>query len=214
MINTHNGIREKDIKPINIDNYPAIKKHLDKFYPQLEKRADKGITPYNLRNCAYMDDFLRPKIVYPDIMRMPSQNTLLTEYPYFYLDINGFFVEATNFILSGNDLDLLCAYLASDLGFFLFAKFYTGPQFDDTGFRYKKDYLQNLLVPSFSIFDVSELRKLYEFVAQRNDNQDQLSQHRSRIDKIFMDGIGLTPEEALYVKSFKENLIKEKNRKR
>jgi methylase of polypeptide subunit release factors len=57
LINTHNGIKEKGIKPINIEDYPAIKKHLDKYYPKLEKRADKGDTPYNLRHCAYMEDF-------------------------------------------------------------------------------------------------------------------------------------------------------------
>ena len=43
LINTHNGIKEKGIKPINIEHYPAIKKHLDQFYAQLEKRADKVI---------------------------------------------------------------------------------------------------------------------------------------------------------------------------
>lgn len=55
LINTHNGIKEKGIKPINIEDYPAVKAHLDKFYPDLEKRADKGVTPYNLRNCAYIE---------------------------------------------------------------------------------------------------------------------------------------------------------------
>lgn len=55
LINSHNGIKEKGIKPINIDDYTAIKSHLDNYYPELSKRTDKGDTPYNLRNCAYMD---------------------------------------------------------------------------------------------------------------------------------------------------------------
>jgi type II restriction/modification system DNA methylase subunit YeeA len=54
LLNVHNGIKESAVKPVNIDEYPAIKNHLDSFYPDLEKRTDKGITPYNLRNCAYM----------------------------------------------------------------------------------------------------------------------------------------------------------------
>ncbi|MGV4441986.1 hypothetical protein, partial [Ornithobacterium rhinotracheale] len=61
LINTHNGIKEKGIKPINIDDYPAIKKHLDQYWSRLEKRADQGVTPYNLRNCAYMEDFYKQK---------------------------------------------------------------------------------------------------------------------------------------------------------
>jgi hypothetical protein len=62
LINTHNGIKEKGIKPINIDLYPAIKKHLDKYYPELKKRLDKGETSYNLRNCAYWRIFLNRKL--------------------------------------------------------------------------------------------------------------------------------------------------------
>ncbi|MGJ1263097.1 Eco57I restriction-modification methylase domain-containing protein, partial [Sphingobacterium spiritivorum] len=67
LINTHNGVKEKDVKRIEIDDYPSIKKHLDQYYPQLEKRADKGDTLYNLRNCAYMEDFSKQKIMYSDI---------------------------------------------------------------------------------------------------------------------------------------------------
>ena len=41
LINPHNGIKEKNIAPINIDEYPAIKKHLDQFIDKLIKRGDK-----------------------------------------------------------------------------------------------------------------------------------------------------------------------------
>src|SRR5690606_6989058 len=64
LINTHNGIKEKGILPVNIDEYPAIKKHLKVYDNQLLKRTDKGDTLYNLRNCAYMEDFNRQKIVW------------------------------------------------------------------------------------------------------------------------------------------------------
>ena len=67
LINVHNGLKEKNIAPIDINNYPAIKKHLDNYYPKLAKRADKGITPYNLRNCAYMNDFFKQKIIWKRI---------------------------------------------------------------------------------------------------------------------------------------------------
>lgn len=57
IINTHNGLRDKGIKALKIEDYPVIKSHLDKYFDQLQKRADKGDTPYNLRNCAYTDYF-------------------------------------------------------------------------------------------------------------------------------------------------------------
>ena len=66
LINTHNGIRGK-LERIHIEDYPAVKAHLDQYWDKISKRADKGETPYNLRNCAYLEDFSKPKIVYMEI---------------------------------------------------------------------------------------------------------------------------------------------------
>ena len=63
IINTHNGIKGK-LPRIDVNEYPAIKAHLDQFWDKMSKRADKGDTPYNLRNCAYMEDFNKPKIIW------------------------------------------------------------------------------------------------------------------------------------------------------
>ena len=63
LINTHNGIKGK-IPPINIDDYPAIKAHLDQYWDKISIRSDKGETPYNLRNCAYLEDFSKPKVMW------------------------------------------------------------------------------------------------------------------------------------------------------
>lgn len=53
LINTHNGIRGK-LPRIDINDYPAVKAHLDQYWDKISTRADKGDTPYNLRNCAYL----------------------------------------------------------------------------------------------------------------------------------------------------------------
>ena len=66
LINTHNGIKGK-LERIHIEDYPAVKAHLDQYWDKISVRADKGETPYNLRNCAYLDDFSKPKIVYREI---------------------------------------------------------------------------------------------------------------------------------------------------
>ena len=63
IINTHNGIKGK-LPRIDVNEYPAIKAHLDQYWDKISKRADKGDTPYNLRNCAYMEDFNKPKIIW------------------------------------------------------------------------------------------------------------------------------------------------------
>lgn len=63
LINMHNGIRG-EMERIHIEDYPAIKQHLDNYWNKIEPRADQGETAYNLRNCAYLDEFSRPKIIW------------------------------------------------------------------------------------------------------------------------------------------------------
>lgn len=71
LINTHNGV--KGVMPrIDIEEYPAVKQHLDKYWDKISKRADKGDTPYNLRNCAYVEDFNQPQIVWIELSDEPK----------------------------------------------------------------------------------------------------------------------------------------------
>ncbi|WP_317908396.1 DUF7149 domain-containing protein [Campylobacter coli] len=138
VINAHNGYKNQNgekVEAINIEYYPSLKKHFDEFYPQLEKRADKGLTPYNLRNCAYIEEFEREKIVYSEIVRKPQ----------FYLDTKlNFYAEATSFILTGENLKYLIAFLNNDFVAFIFKTFYAGGNLGENGFRYKKAFLEKL----------------------------------------------------------------------
>ena len=63
LINTHNGVRGR-IPRIRIEDYPAVKAHLDTYWDKIKDRADQGDTPYNLRNCAYLEDFSKPKAMW------------------------------------------------------------------------------------------------------------------------------------------------------
>lgn len=65
LINIHNGYGTEP--RINIDNFPKLKLYLDKFEPKLSNRSDKGATPYNLRNCTYLEEFEKDKIFYNEI---------------------------------------------------------------------------------------------------------------------------------------------------
>ena len=67
LICSHNGLKSKSLSPININYYPSIKKHLEEYKDQLFKRDDQGITPYNLRNCAYLGEFAKEKIIWKRI---------------------------------------------------------------------------------------------------------------------------------------------------
>ena len=103
LIDTHNGYG--NVPAVNIDNYPAIKSHLDGFYPRLEKRQDKGRTPYNLRNCAYHAEFAKEKLFWMD----------LTEQGRFAYDEEETFCVNTVYMVSGQSIKSLCAILNSNL---------------------------------------------------------------------------------------------------
>ncbi|WP_064792491.1 type IIG restriction enzyme/methyltransferase [Helicobacter pylori] len=70
LINTHNGYTsnlKSKIPPIDIEKYPATKAHLDAHYDTIATRCDQGDTPYHLRNCAYLEDFEKEKIVWASV---------------------------------------------------------------------------------------------------------------------------------------------------
>lgn len=104
LINTHNGVKGR-IPRIRVEDYPAIKAHLDQFWDKIKDRADQGDTPYNLRNCAYLEDFYQPKIVYPN----------MTKYLPFCLDDEGFLTNQKCFIITGERIAFLTAFLNSSI---------------------------------------------------------------------------------------------------
>ncbi len=96
LINTHNGVKGK-YPPIDINDYPAIKQHLDLYWDKISKRDDKGVTPYNLRNCAYLEDFYKPKLFYADITQ--NLNFVLCDKVMFCNNTTYFMVANGNTIL-------------------------------------------------------------------------------------------------------------------
>ncbi len=112
IINTHNGI--KGVKPrIDINEYPAVKAHLDQYWDKISKRTDKGDTPYNLRNCAYLDLFFQPKICWKAVGRNLA----------FSIVESGTFLTApASFISAGIYNEYILAFLCSNVGTYFIYK--------------------------------------------------------------------------------------------
>ena len=105
LIATHNGIPEKDIPRIDIHDYPAIKAHLDEYWDKISARADQGDTPYNLRSCAYMDDFSKPYIAYREISTFMDACQIPA----------GYLITNKSYIITGDNLDFLLVFFNSSL---------------------------------------------------------------------------------------------------
>ncbi len=139
LINTHNGIKEKGISPILIEHYPAIKKHLDQYIAQLTKRFDKGDTPYNLRNCAYLEEFAKHKIIYPNMTSV---------FPFAYDESGSFGNDKTFFITAKDDsvnLKFLTAIFNSKLCKLWI--WYNCPELLGGTREIRKVYFENFCIP-------------------------------------------------------------------
>ena len=108
LINTHNGIRGK-LERIHIEDYPAVKAHLDQYWDKISKRADKGETPYNLRNCAYLEDFSKPKMLWKRV------GSILR---FCYNDNETLGLDSTCFA-TGENIEFICCVLNSPMGHYL-----------------------------------------------------------------------------------------------
>jgi hypothetical protein len=126
------------------EQYPAIYNHLLQYKLDLSNRnkAETGIRYewYALQRWGanYWEDFYKQKIMYSEIVREPQ----------FYLDKEGkFFPEATTFIITGEHLEFLYEAFHTKVVTYFFKTFYAGGGLGDDGYRYKKKFLENLLLP-------------------------------------------------------------------
>lgn len=162
LINTHNGVRGR-IPRIKIEDYPAVKAHLDQYWDRIATRADKGDTPYNLRNCAYLEDFSRPKIVYPET----------TQGAYFAFDDKGLYIDKTCFMLIADDAEYLQHTLSSRLFEFAYKRIFSSVELGEHGYQYNKHALVKLPIikpERFFRFDKNDIdTQIYELYEITNE---------------------------------------------
>ena len=165
LINTHNGI--KGVKPrIDINDYPAVKAHLDQYWDKISKRADKGDTPYNLRNCAYWDDFFKPKIVWARLMRISKSE--IDSFPRFSKADAGYFVVDSLCFFTGKGIDKLCTFLNSSLATYYYLK--NIAILDNGGMQMRQQYIEEIPCPPIeSIEDDISIYNLFGFTREEID---------------------------------------------
>ena len=134
IINFHNGLPQKNIPALRIEDYPSLRKHFDNYYSRLVARADQGDSPYNLRNCTYWNDFYKQKLIYPETTYEAS----------FVIDNDGMFVDKTCFVMFSKDIVYLQATLSSELFEFAYKNLFSSVELGEKGYQYNKTTLQTL----------------------------------------------------------------------
>ncbi|NHB42002.1 class I SAM-dependent DNA methyltransferase [Helicobacter pylori] len=153
---------------LDIDDYPSLKTYLSQFRPRIDQSGEKGCRKKTSNQwfetqdtIAYHGDFEKEKIVYGEIVQEPR----------FYLD-NGecelgvFYAEATSFILTGEHLRYLLGMLHSKLITFAFKTFYAGGGLGESGYRYKKAFIERLPIPKITPKNQELARKITDGAKQ------------------------------------------------
>ena len=161
--------------------YPAIYNHLLSVANQKTKgkglinRDDKGDYWWELRSCAYMDDFNKQKIIYQEL----SQGSC------FALDIKGeFTISNTAYLITGNNLDYLIILLNSKFIEYCFKTFYS-ITIGDKGIRWLNQYIIKLPI----------------IILSEKDKNNILKSDNNKIEEIIHNLYHLTEEEIQYIET-------------
>ncbi len=186
LINTHNGIKEEKIPPISIDDYPSIKAHLDQYYDKLAVRADKGITPYNLRNCAYMNDFSKPKIIWGNLC-LASQFAY-TEEEYFINAPSPMIVPGSKYLVAILNSKVADWYIRQ-----------LGVTRNGGYFEYKPMFVEKLPVPRVTPEIETEISELVDGIIAGKKTNSEVKQLEDKIDTIVNGIYGISEDEFTYI---------------
>jgi len=171
----------------------------------LFQRDDQGDYWWELRPCDYYQEFEKEKIVWQEIVREPS----------FAYDNKGIYIEATAFIMTGQNLKYILGLLNSKPVAFFFKTFYAGGGLGEEGYRYKKAFLEQLPLPSIT----KETQPLADQIVQKvqeilsltqspdyetnKEKQQKVKELEKEIDKLVYKLYDLTDEE---IRIIEENI--------
>ncbi len=190
IINTHNGYTsnlKSKIPPIDIEKYPATKAHLDAHYDTIATRSDQGDTPYHLRNCAYLEDFEKEKIVWAE----------MTDEPRFIYDNKGFLINQTCYFIARDD-KYLFAILNSKVIYFFMRQM--ASNLGEGAFRWIKQFIERLPIPQITEKNQELADKITDYAKQilalkEKDPKANTQKLEKEIDALVYQLYNLTDEE-------------------
>ncbi len=192
LINSHNGVSQKNIPRIDIPkDYPAIYQHLLQYETQLVKRYDKGEHWTNLRNCAYIQEFQKEKIVYNDICQkltfsLVKANVYFNNTAYF-LSLDKKLINYFLAILNSKIKDWYYRNLSVQLG--------------EKAVRMFTIYVENIPIPKIPESDQQPLIQLVEQILDKKEREEDTTDLEAQIDQLVYELYDLSEEEIKIIES-------------
>lgn len=202
------------IPPIDIEQYPALKAYFDKVASEGKKgkgkgfydRDDKGITPYNLRNCAYLEEFAKPRVL-QNVDSLSYQGKIvwaeMTKEPCFVWDTQGMYINQTCYFIP-NDNPYLLGILNSKLIFYYMQSL--ASSLGDGAFRWIKQYIEKLPIPKITESNQTLCDEIIALVdrileVKAKDSTTDTSELESKIDSLVYELYNLTNKEIKIIES-------------
>jgi hypothetical protein len=166
-----------------IKDYPAIYTHLQQFEKQLIQRQDKGDHWTNLRNCAYIQEFEKEKIVWKrvgSVIRFQFDNS------------GGLCLDSTCF-LTGKNIEFLTAFLNSKIAIKQLLE--NSPKTGTGDVITSVQALEPILIPNISEEEQKPFIILVEEILAKKEKNEDTQTLEAEIDQMVYALYGLTEEE-------------------
>ena len=154
------------------------------FRDRLIKRYDQGKYFWELRACAYWEEFEKPKIVYPDIAQRTE----------FAFDDRSYFLGNTLYLLPTEEMWLL-GLLNSKAVFWFYTK--TSTQIRGGFVRFIAQYVSQIPIPNIDSSQKALLKNLVNEIldAKHTDPDTDVTALENEIDRVVYSLYDLTCEE-------------------
>ncbi len=177
------------------DTYPAIYERLKSFKPQLEARDDQGQYWWELRPCAYLKEFEKPKIAWGNLS-LNSQ---------FAFDANQYYVSAPASIIPNGNRALLAVLNSSAMS--LFVRSIAAVRGGDF-LEFKPMYVGQIPIPSIETNTEKRIASLVHSVEAEN-SEDRRREIEEQIDEEVFRLFDLKWEEIALIREVAEKPLSE-----
>ena len=192
-------------KHLDIEDYPAVKKHLLSFGierleqtgkehiingERVKSRKKSGNKWFETQDTiAYMDDFNKPKIVWADLARTGNA---------FIYDEYGFTSPNTTYLIASDDKTLL-KYLIGVLNSKVILRYldWISAKLDETGWRWFKQYVETFPIPSATRPQRAEIATIVEKIieSKKSNSNSDTSALENQIDELVFGLYGFASDE-------------------
>ncbi|MBL87687.1 MAG: restriction endonuclease subunit M [Winogradskyella sp.] len=168
LLNTHNGIKNI-LEAINVEkDYPTVYEYLlsknIESKGKLEKRSDKGNHWSNLRNCAFLDEFEKEKVIWG----------LISGHWNFSLDTNNNYLTSASYFLTSSEIPnrFILGLLNSKLNKFYFEN--VGEMTAGGAYVLKKVSVEKFIIPKTSEIQQTNFCKKVKQIEKQTSSLETL----------------------------------------